>query len=138
MAAIAKSTASLRIFGEDLDPNEVTALLCCEPSMQYRKGDFVSQGRQHTRKYGAWVLKTEDRVPEALDDQLADIFAKLTQDLSIWKTLASRFDANVFCGLFMNESNEGFSLSSSTLGALAARGLEINFDIYDPESTSFS
>ncbi len=75
--------------------------------MQYRKGDLVSEGRQHTRKYGAWVLKTEDRVPEALDDQLADIFAKLTQDLAIWKTLASRFNANVFCGLFMNGSNEG-------------------------------
>ena len=133
MAAIAKSTAAVRFFGDDLEPSELSALLGCEPSTQYRRGDLVSPGRPNTRKCGAWLLAAEDRQPEALDEQLAGIFSKLTQDLEVWRALSSRFDAAVFCGLFMNESNEGFSLSRITLAALSARNLEIGFDVYDPD-----
>jgi hypothetical protein len=132
MAAIAKSTVAVRFFGDELEPSELSALLGCEPSMQYRRGDPVSPGRPNIRKCGAWLLSAEDRQQEALDEQLEGIFAKLTQDLEVWKSLSSRFDADVFCGLFMNESNEGFSLSRNTLAALSARNLEIGFDVYDP------
>jgi len=133
MAAIGKSTASVRFFGDQLDPDEVTRLLACEPSKQYRKGDLVSPRRENRRKFGAWIVAAEDCSPEAVDDQLASIFARTTQDLRVWQDLVSRYEGDVFCGLFMNESNEGFSLSPSTLKALAARGLEIGFDVYDPD-----
>jgi Domain of unknown function (DUF4279) len=136
MAAIGKSTASVRFFGDDLDPDEVSALLGCAPSNHYRKGDLISPGREYRRRHGAWILAAGDREPEAIDEQLSSIFAKLTQDVEVWKTLVSRFDADVFCGLFMTESNEGFSLSPTTLEALAARGLGIGFDVYDPGDKS--
>jgi hypothetical protein len=132
MAAFARSTAALRFFGEDLDPSELTSLLGCQPTLQYRKGDLISPGRENIRKYGGWVLRVEDREPKAIDDQLSSIFAKLTQDVDVWQTVTTRFDADVFCGLFMAESNEGFSLSTSTLAALTARNLDIEFDVYDP------
>ena len=51
--------------------------------------------------------------------------------MSIWQDLTSRFRADVFCGLFMEEGNEGISLSNETLQRLAERGLTIDFDIYD-------
>jgi hypothetical protein len=56
----------------------------------------------------------------------------MSQDLTTWRTLTSRFSADVFCGLFMDQSNEGFSLGAETLRMLADRGLEIGFDVYDP------
>jgi Domain of unknown function (DUF4279) len=133
MAAVSKSTASVRFFGDELDPDEVTRLLGCDPSKQYRKGDLVSPRREHRRKFGAWIIATEDRSPEAIDDQLASIFARTTQDLQVWHDLVTRYEGDVFCGLFMSESNEGFSLSVSTLQSLAARGLEIGFDVYGPD-----
>jgi hypothetical protein len=133
MAAIAESRVSIRFFGDDLDPAEVTGMLGCEPTTQYRKGDVrQSATRNYARKYGAWILAAEHHRPEALDDQLQGLFARMTQDLNTWKALTTRYDANVFCGLFMDESNEGFSLHPKTLEALAARGLGIGFDVYDP------
>ena len=133
MAAVGKSTASVRFFGDELDPGELTLLLGCEPSKQYQKGDLVAPRRENRRKFGAWIIAAEDGSPEAIDEQLASIFARTTQDLQVWQDLASRYEGGAFCGLFMNESNEGFSLSLSTLKSLAARGLEIGFDVYDPD-----
>ena len=134
MAAISESRVSVRFFGDDLNPRELTRLLGCEPSIQYKKGDkHTSAGREYTKKWGGWVVAAENRKPEAVDEQLSHLFAQMTQDLEVWRNLVSRFDGDVFCGLFMAESNEGFSIARATLQALAARGLEINFDIYDPD-----
>ncbi|BAL97058.1 hypothetical protein RGE_37190 [Rubrivivax gelatinosus IL144] len=134
MASVARSRLSIRFFGEELVPAELTAMLGATPTTQYRKGDerTSASGKVYARKYGAWIIATGNMTPEAIDDQLAELFCQLTQDLSVWSLLTTRYDADVFCGLFMEESNEGFSLKLSTLLALASRGLEIGFDIYDP------
>jgi hypothetical protein len=133
MSAIAKSTVSIRFFGEDLDPAEITRTLGREPSTHYRKGDKrTSAGREYERKCGAWIAAAEDKTPEAINDQLDDLFANMSQDMQSWLTLSSKYDADVFCGLFMDETNEGFSLRPATLQALASRGLEIDFDVYRP------
>jgi ribosomal protein L19 len=133
MAAIAESLVSIRFFGDDLNPAELTSMLGREPSMQYKKGDTrTSSGHQYARKFGAWIAATEKQRPEAVDAQLEELLASMNQDLTVWKSLTSRFNADVFCGLFMDESNEAFSLSPATLQTLANRGLEIIFDVYDP------
>ena len=52
-----KVTVSLRLFGEDLDPDEVTKLLGCKPTSAARKGD-VMPGRYHRiANKGCWLLK---------------------------------------------------------------------------------
>ncbi len=96
--------------------------------MQYRSKD----GRETIAKIGSWVLSSEHRTPEDLDGQVAEILGKLTQDLDVWAQLARRFEIDVFCGLFMRESNEGMTLSAKTVLALGTRGIELGFDIYDP------
>jgi hypothetical protein len=134
MAAIARSTVSIRFFGEALIPAELTAALGAESSTQYMKGDArtTKSGQTYVRKHGAWILAASVRMPEAIDAQLSELFGQLTQEMSVWLMLTTRFDADVFCGIFMKESNEGFSLLPGTLRALADRNLEIGFEIYDP------
>jgi hypothetical protein len=133
MAAIAESRVSIRFFGDDLNPAEITRILGRDPSTQYRRGDSRTiGGREYAKKYGAWIAAAENQRPEAIDAQLGELLASMSQDLTVWRTLTSRFSADVFCGLFMDESNEGFSLSSVTVRMLADRGLEIGFDVYDP------
>jgi len=128
------SRVSIRFFGEALDPSVVTRVLGAEPTTYYRKGDkrMSPDGRVYEQKWGAWIIAAPERSPEAVDEQLAGLFGALTPDLEVWLALASRFDSDVFCGLFMDDSNEGFSLLPTTLRALADRQLEIGFDIYDP------
>ncbi len=58
--------------------------------------------------------------------------AGLTLDISIWRDLTTRYQGDVFCGLFMGFFNEGADLSASVLTMLAERGLRVDFDIYAP------
>lgn len=133
MAVLCGSVASLRFFGDDLDPDELTRLLGCQPTKSERKGEEIVgkvTGSKRTARSGGWRLSAERREPGDLDAQISEIFDGLTNDMSIWQDLTSRFRADVFCGLFMEEGNEGISLSNETLQRLAERGLTIDFDIY--------
>ncbi len=134
MAVLSGSAASLRFFGDDLDPDELTLLLGHQPTNSERKGqEIVSKitGKKRTARSGGWRLSAERREPGDLDAQISEVLGQLTDDMSIWQDLTSRFRADVFCGLFMEEGNEGISLSNETLQRLAERGLTIDFDIYD-------
>ena len=134
MAVLSGSAASLRFFGDDLDPDALTLLLGHQPTNSERKGqEIVSKitGKKRTARSGGWRLSAERREPGDLDAQISEILGQLTDDMSIWQDLTSRFRADVFCGLFMEEGNEGTSLSNETLQRLAKRGLTIDFDIYD-------
>ncbi len=134
MAGIHETTMSLRFFGDDLDPDEITARLGCPPSTSRRKGDVwtTPKGIGKVARAGFWHLKINKRQPGDLDLQVAELLASLSDDLSVWDDLTMRFEADFFCGFFMRESNEGISLSAKTMKMLRSRNLPIGFDIYDP------
>ncbi len=132
MAGLAKTLASLRFFGDDLDPDEVTTLLGCEPTSAERKGGkwITARGIEKVSPRGSWRLVADECKPGDLDHQIAQLLGKLTEDLGVWRDLTARFKADVFCGLFMEESNEGLPVSPNTLEALGVRNLVLDFDIY--------
>jgi hypothetical protein len=134
MPGIAKSVVTLRIFGDTLLPEEVAPLIGSAATNSYRKGDVerMRSGRTLVRKTGVWQLQVNDREPEDINAQVAEILARLTPDLSVWRSLCQQYEVDLFCGLFMNDSNEGLSLSVPTLMALGERGIELGFDVYGP------
>jgi hypothetical protein len=122
-------------MGDDLDPAEITRLLGHAPTRGHARGETWTSrttGIERIRKFGAWILIADDAEPEDIDAQAAALLAKVTPDLAIWRDLAARFEIDLFCGLFMEESNEGGNLSARTLLALGERGIELALDIYDP------
>lgn len=133
MSALDHTAASLRVFGENLQPDEVTALLGCAPSEAWLKGDVQSSkgGRSVTRKVGAWFLRAPRTEPEDFNVQVSGLFARTTDDLNAWKTLCAKYEVDLFCGWFMSTSNDGVSVSVETLRALADRGVELSLDIYE-------
>ena len=135
VACISKTHASLRIAGDDLDPASVTALLGGEPTTaHHRKGDaFGTAGM--TRRFGCWRRVARPRVPGDLDDQVRELFTGLTDDAAIWLTLSAKYQIDVFCGLFLDGSNEGIDLTPETMTLLGSRGISIGFDIYGARPT---
>jgi ribosomal protein L19 len=132
---VSNTTASLRIGGDELEPDEITSLLSCPPTRAHRKGDVdigKKTGTKVVKKSGMWSLKADDLVSE-LEEKIQDLLSRVTADLSIWQSLQSRFSMNIFCGLFMNRSNEGLELSASVLQEMGKRGIELQLDIYGPE-----
>lgn len=133
MAVLARSVATLRLFGDDLEPEEISKLLCASPTWSARKGDVTpskAPGGVRIERSGNWRLQAEDAIPGDVNGQVAAILGQLTSDLDVWKSLVARFDVDMFCGWFLEESNEGVTLAPSTLLSLAERGIELDIDIY--------
>ena len=121
---------SLRFFGDDLDPDEVSTLLGCSPTDSARRGDLVQlRTRSYTAPQGSWSLCTE-RSADDIETQLVAMFGRLTDDLSVWQSLTTRFDADLFCGVFLVWQGHGFDMSPRLHRLLADRNLLIVFDIY--------
>lgn len=133
MTDLSRSVASLRFFGDDLVPEEVSRLLGATPTAHEVKGGQSQPnagGRTFTARTGSWRLRVPDRKPGDLDGQIAELLEQLTFDMGVWRELTERFRVDVFCGLFLDEGNEGISLAPNTLAALGERGILLDLDIY--------
>jgi hypothetical protein len=131
MSALSGTAASLRLFGDDLNPDEVTLLLGKEPNVAERRGDVQSSGR--IARWGRWSVKVERRAPGDLDGQILELLAGTIEDIAVWQHLTSVYDADVFCGLFLQEENEGIYVFPQTLRLLGERGIKLHLDIYAPD-----
>jgi hypothetical protein len=134
MSALDHSVATLRFFGDDLIPHDISALLGASPTAACSKDQEIfamKTGNVRIAKTGSWRLSAENREPEDLESQIFEILDQLTQDLNVWASL-SHYEPDLFCGIFMKSSNDGLSLSAKALLALGQRGIALWFDIYDP------
>lgn len=135
MAAIDRSILTLRVIGDDLDPAEISRILGSSPTRSERKGDVIrsqTTGQSRVARTGGWRVEVPDANPEDVDGQVTRILSRLATDVEVWRALAARYRIDIFCGLFMRETNEGLELSPATLLALGQRGISIGFDIYAP------
>lgn len=128
MGQIGKTKVSLRLISDHLDPESVTSLLGQQPTRSWRAGEMKLD---RPAKFGSWHLNSDPRVPGELDTQIRDLLASVSSDIAIWNDLTRQHRADLFCGLFLTESNQGFVLMPETMAAIAERGLKLSFDIYD-------
>lgn len=136
MAAIHRAVATLRIIGPDLDPDQVTTMLGGTPTRTERKGQEISTGDgkpSRVARFGQWRIEAPAAQPGEINVQVKQFLEGLTNDVSVWRSLAGQFNIDIFCGWFMNETNEGEDINPETLLALGERGISLALDIYAPE-----
>jgi hypothetical protein len=135
MPSLSKSAALLGFYGDDLDPDEVTARLGAAPTIGVRKGGMwrTSKGAEKIARTGSWRMEAEKCEPADLDGQINWLLGGLTDDLPAWRILAARYRGRIFCGLFLASGNEGLTIEPETLVRVGERGLLIDFDIYGQE-----
>jgi hypothetical protein len=129
MAALHESMASLRIGGDALDPDEITAILGCTPSLQAKKGEPLRKGPARA-KTGTWQLDASRRSPGDIDAQVREILGRLNFDQ--WDRVVDRYDVDIFCGLFMSGSDQGFSISDDVSAMLGERKIRLDICLYGP------
>lgn len=123
------------MIGDALEPQTITRLLGCAPTLAQRKGEAYrseTSGKKRVARVGMWSLNAVDRKPGDPDAQVTELLGKLSSDLDVWRSIAGSFRVEVFFGLFLREWNEGVNLSSASLVALGTRGIAAEFDIYGP------
>ena len=135
MHGIHETAASLGFYGDDLDPDEITAALRAEPTIGVRRGQtwVTEQGAEKVARTGSWRTIADRSCPGDLDGQITGLLAPLTDDLTVWNDLAGRFRGRLFCGLFLKAGNEGATLKPETILAMGYRGLCLDLDIYGAE-----
>jgi len=138
MTSISRSTVSIRLFGAELNPEHITRLLGCPPSSAAKTGEKIikSNGNERIIKKGFWLLNYGESDAIIVEEKIEILFGKLTNNLESWREITKDLDvADIFCGLFVGNWNEGFMLSQSILKKISDRNLEIGFDICSPTDT---
>lgn len=134
MSLLDHTLACLRIWGDELVPEEVSGLLGALPSRSCIKGETTwtcsRTGAQRIAKTGSWRLEVREQNPGDLNAQIDELFALLSDDPEIWAQLQSRFELDLFCGLFMGSSNDSEAISPRNLRLLGERGIELRLEIY--------
>jgi hypothetical protein len=131
MAVPHRSVAALRIFGDALNPDEISRILGCSPTESFVKGQITYYKRPDIlRKSGGWILDATERTPGDFDAQMEELFGKVNSDLAVWTSLSNQYRMDLFCGLFMEETNEGIELSVKTMKMLSERGIKFGVCIY--------
>ena len=131
---------TLRIFGDDLDPDEITRLMASDPTNAERKGLPVPLPDGGTRipRRGRWSLTLDSKdcdENDDLEDGVRNLLARLPSEAALWKSLGERYKVDVFCAIFLGRTNQGFGISAEISKMLADRCLDIGFDIYfEPET----
>ena len=130
MAAIARVRVSLRVFGDRLEPEEVSALLGCEATSSHRKGDKVSAANLSLiEPTGAWILESPIDERSDIEDHVEALLAAVTSDGDEWASLTSRFSASILCRIAFDGRDGAFELSPRLAHSLAERGLVIAFEV---------
>ncbi len=125
-------TLSVRVAGDQLDPDEVTRALGAAPTFAARKGERrPSGGREVIQRTGVWFVEFQGAPVEwTLDEAIAALLDRLPADMAVWDELAAKYELDLFCGLHLGAWNRGFALPPGLLHRLAERHLELDVDIY--------
>jgi hypothetical protein len=125
LAANVPIPVSLRVFGDTLEPEEVSALLGRGPTRGHRKGDAIADGRASVEPTGAWIL--ESVLPQGceLEEHVEGLLSLLSNDCDEWASLTSRFSASIVCIVDPARQGDALELSPRLSQSLAERGLVI-------------
>jgi hypothetical protein len=136
MDNLQRARVSLLIDGDDLAPEEITALLGAQPRVGVRKGDvFVGHHGEITARTGRWQFGDDWEKEPRIERQIVTLLGRLTPDLDVWKTVTSRYHCYISVGGYFTDWTGGITLEPHALMLMAERGLAIDFDLYAPAAS---
>ena len=119
----------LAVYGEDLDPPDVTAIIGREPTSAHRKGDRRGP-RSAPYKAGAWFFKVRGEAPQGPAELTAALLDQLPDDERVWAKLNELYKVQLRYGIHMTGWNRGFDLPAGLAARIAKLRATVMFDIY--------
>ena len=128
------ASASLNIYGENLEPEEITRMLGLSPTHSHRRGERRRpDGPQFST--GAWLHRVDsDVAPDAPDRALGSLLDRLPSDRSLWIGITQRYEVRIFFRIGFEGWNKGFTLSAHNIQRTADLGVRLDFDLYASEN----
>jgi len=122
----------LAVYGEDLDPEQVTGLLGRPPTSSHRRGERRGP-RSPLYKRSGWFLEVRGTAPQGPEELVAKLLGQLPDDEAVWQKLARLYEVQLRLAFHMAGWNRGFELSADLVAKIANLHAKIVFDIYADE-----
>jgi hypothetical protein len=134
---IESAKASLSIYGEDLDPDEITRVLGLVPTHSHRRGDRRGPNSPPA-KVGFWGYEVDSAEPneaagerpDPADLVLGRLLDRLPSDPALWARLGQQYQMRIFFCIAFKGYNKGFGLSARNIQRAAVLGVPLDFDLY--------
>lgn len=130
------TTVKFIIFGEDLQPDEVTLTLGLSPSKSWVKGESIPKDSMSgvTPKvvypFGQWMLHAPCSKYEVFAVQLEKLLNMLEASREEVQKLTAKYQAGISVANSSGEDNLGFHVEHTTILRMAALGLSLDIIIY--------
>jgi hypothetical protein len=126
------SRASLRIFGETLEPEEVGVALGLAATRSHLKGELRSTRYKAVWRESAWLLQSPLADENDMVDHLKWLLDVFEPKLDLVAELSNKYKIDFFCGFSSGNGQGGFRLDSVTLHRIAKFGIALHLDLYPP------
>jgi len=126
------NSISLCIYSKDINPENLTKVIGCQPSNAKRKGEIDSRHpNRPPAKIGIWCLDTPENLP--FIDKLKYLLTKTTSELSVWETIHKSHTVSLRCVVYLHSWSEGFDISHELLSEIGNRKWEFGLAMYSAE-----
>lgn len=119
------------IYGDELNPDEITKLLELQPSLSYRKGDFIRENGLMKRLEGCWEIDTGYAPSGDINDALSkmkEILDEKTEKILQFKR-TNTFDCKITIVIKIYNNEVPGMYFSPTILSFIANELEAEMDI---------
>jgi hypothetical protein len=121
---------ALTVYGDDLDPDELSQFFGVTPSSSNRKGDPRRREGQAPYRSGAWIFSIDAESGERIDDLTRRLRTAIPQKPEAWAQVSSRHKVALSFRLLTHGWNNDFELSAETVAFAALLGASVYMDVY--------
>jgi hypothetical protein len=128
------STASFRVAGDALRPDQITATLSLLPTQSGVKGERLSSRHGAVRRTSFWLLRCplSDSLP--LTEHLEWLLDLFEPKIDLINSIAEGSKIMLLCGFSSGNGQGGFTLDAKTLQRIARLGVPLSIDLYPPQA----
>ncbi len=121
-------SASLRIFGDIPNLEEITSLLGVEPTYRHQKG-YRRSPRSQPMPHDMWIFEVPVEEDRELSDHLDALWAVVKPKLNELKKLKDSYTVDIFCGYRSNSGTAGFEVRHQSLEIFRALEAPLNVSV---------
>jgi hypothetical protein len=140
MDALGGYAAAVHVYGDALQPTEVTRLFGVDPTEVETPGVPVRHADGSViriPKSGRWTLGVPAAGAAGLNfnEMVEGVLTRLPKDAAVWRAVAGMGSIHVSATLAIDESNSEMWLEPQLLSFLGERGVGVHIEIYrrDPD-----
>ncbi len=124
-----KFSATLRIFGDIGDLDEISRTLGLQPKHTHRKGELKSPRRPDVWKEDAWLYEPPAEENRPLEEHIMALWDQLRPHMTFLKSLKAGHKVDIFCGYRSNSATAGFEVSHECLGLFIELGIPFGVSV---------